>query len=70
MQTLYECHKRRTKYEIATHLDPGADCGPGEDAGSGDDEPILAGKRVLEMELERRQKQLNGPQNTANHIEA
>ena len=30
-------------------------------AGVGDDEPILAGKRVLEKELEKLQKKLNGP---------
>ena len=39
-------------------------------AGVGDDEPILAGKRVLERELERHQKKPNGPKNTAKHIEA
>ena len=35
----------------------------------GNDEPILAGKRVVEKELERYQKKLNGP-NTAKHTEA
>ena len=36
----------------------------------GNDEPILAGKRVLEKELEKLQRKLNGPKNTAKHIEA
>ena len=36
----------------------------------GDDEPILAGKKVLEKELEKLQKKLNGPKKTAKHIEA
>ena len=39
-------------------------------AGMGDDEPILAGKRVLEKELDKLQRRLNGPKKTANHIEA
>ena len=39
-------------------------------AGAGDDEPILAGKRVLEKELEKLQRKLNGPNKTAKHIEA
>ena len=39
-------------------------------AGMGDDEPILAGKRVLEKELEKLHKKLNGPKKTAKHIEA
>ena len=39
-------------------------------AGMGDDEPILAGKKVLEKELEKLQKKLNGPEKTAKHIEA
>ena len=39
-------------------------------AGMGDDEPILAGKKVLENELEKLQKKLNGPKKTAKHIEA
>ena len=39
-------------------------------AGMGDDEPILAGKRVLEKELEKLQRKLNGPKKTAKHIEA
>ena len=34
------------------------------------DQPILTGRRVLEKELERHQKKLNGPENTAKHIEA
>ena len=36
----------------------------------GNDEPVLVGKRVLEGELERHQKKLNGPKSTAKHIEA
>ena len=36
----------------------------------GDDEPILAGKKVLEKELEKLQKKLNGPKKEAKHIEA
>ena len=39
-------------------------------AGMGDDEPILAGKKVLEKELEKLQKKLNGPKKTAKHIKA
>ena len=39
-------------------------------AGMGDDEPILAGKRVLEKELDKLQRKLNGPKKTAKHIEA
>ena len=35
----------------------------------GNDEPIFAGNRVLETELERHQKKLNGPKITAKHIE-
>ena len=37
-------------------------------AGMGDDEPILDGKRVLEKELEKLQRKLNGPKITAKHI--
>ena len=39
-------------------------------AGMGDDEPTLAGKKVLEKELDKLQRKLNGPKNTAKHIEA
>ena len=39
-------------------------------AGMGDDEPLSAGKKVLEKELEKLQKKLNGPKKTAKHIEA
>ena len=39
-------------------------------AGMGDDEPILAGKKVLEKELDKLQRKLNGPKKTAKHIEA
>ena len=34
-------------------------------AGMGDDEPVLVGKRVLEKELEKLQRKLNGPKKTA-----
>ena len=36
----------------------------------GDDEPILAGKKVLEKELDKLQRKLDGPKKTAMHIEA
>ena len=36
----------------------------------GDDEPIWAGKRVSEKELEKLSRKLNGPKKTAKHIEA
>ena len=39
-------------------------------AGMGDDEPILVGKKVLEKELDKLQRKLNGPKKTAKHIEA
>ena len=39
-------------------------------AGMGNDEPILVGKKVLEKKLEKHQRKLNGPKNTAKHIEA
>ena len=39
-------------------------------AGMGNDEPIAAGKGVLEKELEQHQRKLYGPKNTAKHIEA
>ena len=39
-------------------------------AGMLNDEPSLAGKRVLERELERHQKKPNGPKSTAKDIEA
>ena len=39
-------------------------------AGMGNDEPIMAGKRVLEKELEKLRRKLNGPKKTAKHIEA
>ena len=38
-------------------------------AGMGDDEPILAGKRCSEKELEKLERKLNGPKKTAKHIE-
>ena len=36
----------------------------------GNEEPVLAGRRLLEKGLERHQKKLNGPKKTAKHIEA
>ena len=39
-------------------------------AGMGDDETILANKKVLERELDKLQRKLNGPKKTAKHIEA
>ena len=39
-------------------------------AGMGDDEPILVGTEVLEKELDKLQRKLNGPKKTAKHIEA
>ena len=69
MQTLCECREQRRGYPAVVHS--------GKIAvlektlvGMGDDEPILAGKRVLEKELEKLQKKLNGPKKTAQHIEA
>ena len=70
LQTLCECHERCCG-SSADHI-------TGEKfkllqntlAGMGNDEPILAGKRVLEKELEKHQRKLNGPKNTAKHIEA
>ena len=59
LETLCECHERRRGYTVERTL-----------AGMGDDEPILAGKRVLEKELEKLQRNLNGPKETAKHIEA
>ena len=46
-------------------------CCPGEDVGwYGRRRPLLAGKKVLEKELEKLQKKLNGLKKTAKHIEA
>ena len=39
-------------------------------AGMDDDEPILADRRVLVKELEKLQRKLNDPKNTAKHIDA
>ena len=36
----------------------------------GDDEPVSAGRRVLEKELDELQRKLNGPKKTAKHTEA
>ena len=57
LQTLCECHEKIAVLEKTL-------------AGMGDDEPILAGKRVLEKELEKLQKKLNCPKKAAKHIEA
>ena len=60
LQTLCECRERRRGYPAVvnsgkiTVLEKTL-------AGMGDDEPILAGKKVLEKELKKLQKKLNGP---------
>ena len=36
----------------------------------GNDEPILDGKRVLEQDIEKFERKVNGPKNIAKHIEA
>ena len=69
MQTLYECRERRRGYPAVVHSGKIAVLEKTL-AGMGDDEPILAGKKVLEKELEKLQKKLNGPKKTAKHIEA
>ena len=69
LQTLCECHERRfgvpesSSQEKIAVLEKTL-------AGMGEEEPILAGKRVLEKELEKLQKKLNGPKKTAKHIES
>ena len=69
LQTLCECHERRFGYPAVVYSGKIAVLEKTL-AGMGDDEPILAGKRVLEKELEKLQKKLNGPKKTAKHIEA
>ena len=69
LQTLCECHERRFGYPAVVYSGKIAVLEKTL-AGKGDDEPILAGKRVLEKELEKLQKKLNGPKKTAKHIEA
>ena len=69
MQTLCECRERRRGYPAV--VDSGKIAVLEKTlAGMGDDEPLLAGKKVLEKELEKLQKKLNGPKKTAKHIEA
>ena len=65
LQTLCECRERpqTSIQEKITVLEKTLAC-------MANDDPILAHKRVLEKELEKHQKKLNGPQNTAKHIEA
>ena len=69
LQTLCECRERRRGNPAVvnsgkiTVLEKTL-------AGMGNDEPILAGKKVLEKELEKLQKKLNGPKKTAKHIGA
>ena len=69
LQTLCECHERRFGYPAVVYSGKFAVLEKTL-AGMGDDEPILAGKTVLEKELEKLQKKLNGPKKTAKHIEA
>ena len=60
LQTLRECRERRRGYPAVVHSGKNAVLEKTL-AGMGDDEPILAGKKVLEKELEKLQKKLNGP---------
>ena len=69
LQTLCECRERRRGYPAVVHSGKIAVLEKML-AGMGDDEPILAGKRVLEKELEKLQKKLNGQKKTATHTEA
>ena len=69
LQTLCECRERRRGYPAVVNSGKIAVLEKTM-AGMGDDEPILAGKKVLETELEKLQKKLNGPKKTAKHIEA
>ena len=62
LQTLCEYRERRRGYPA--DVDSGKNCCLGEDVG--DDEPILAGKKVLE----KLQKKLNGPKKKPKHVEA
>ena len=63
LQKLCECRERRRGYPAVVHSGKIAVLEKTL-AGMGDDEPILAGKRVLEKELEKLQKKLNGPKKT------
>ena len=69
LQTLCECRERRRGYPAVVNSGQIAVLEKTL-AGMGDDEPILAGKKVLENELEKLEKKLNGPKKTAKHIEA
>ena len=69
LQTLCECHERRFGYPAVVYS--GKNCCLGEDAGwHGRRRAYLGWQRVLEKELEKLQKKLNGPKKTAKHIEA
>ena len=69
MQTLCECRERRRGYPAVVNSRKIAVLEKTL-AGMGDDEPILVGKKVLEKELDKLQRKLNGPKKTAKHIEA
>ena len=69
LQTLCECRERRRGYPAVVNSVKIAVLEKTL-AGMGDDGPLLAGKKVLEKELEKLQKKLNGPKKTAKHIEA
>ena len=69
LQTLCECHERRRGYLAVVNSGKIAVLEKTL-AGMGDDEPILAGKKVLEKELDKLQRKLNGPKKTAKDIEA
>ena len=69
LQTLCECRERRRGYPAVVNSGKIAVLEKTL-AGMGDDEPILAGKKVLEKELDKLQRKLNGPKKTAKHIEA
>ena len=69
LQTLCECHERYCGCP-ADH-NPGEDRSPREDdSWCGQRRAYLSCKKVLEKELVRHQKKLNGPKNTAKHIGA
>ena len=69
LQTMCESRERRRGYPAVVHSGKIAVLEKTL-AGMGDDEPILAGKKVLEKELKKTQRKLNGQKNTAKHIEA
>ena len=69
LQTLCECRERRRGYPAVVNSGKIAVLEKTL-AGMGDDELILAGKKVLEKELDKPQRKLNGPKKTAKHIEA